>query len=160
MISIHSLGYVLLGKDKVLPELLLTGGTAKYATFPLNDDQIAIKQEAIVLYMESQRPWLDPKFSISDLARAMNIPRHHISQILSGGLRQSFNELICHYRIVEIKQRFKEGDAERYSILGIARDCGFGSKSSFNRAFKKITGMTPIKWLQAYQINEVSAERK
>lgn len=150
-VSIHTLGYLVLGKEKVLPELIFPVEHTKYTTSPLHADEIESKKQLILQYLHSTRCWTNPEFSISHLSTALDIPKHHISQILNEGLQQSFNELICQYRVDEIKERLKAGDIEKYSILGIAKNCGFGSKSSFNRAFKKMTGMTPTEWMKASQ---------
>ena len=144
-VSIHVLGYIILRKETVLPELV---PPIKYATSPLSIDEITAKKKAIVQYLETKQPWMDSQFSMSALSSELNIPKHHISRILSEGFQQSFYELICQYRVDEIKRRLQAGDAQRFSLMGIARDCGFGNKSSFNRAFKKITGMTPTEWLK------------
>lgn len=147
-ISIHTLGYVALSKEEILPALDLPNPTIKYTTSPLNAAEIELKKQAILRYLDTESPWADPNFSISELSTDLGIPKHHISQILNEGLQKSFYELICQYRVEAIKQRLKAGDVETYSILGIAKDCGFGSKSSFNRAFKKMTGMTPTEWMK------------
>ncbi len=156
--AIHVLGYVILGKDKVLPELIFPVKKSRYATSPLGPEQIKAYQQQIVQYLESERPWLDPKFSIHDLAKGIKLPRHHISQVLSDGLQTSFFDLLCNYRIAEVKKRFLRGDIQQYSIMGIAFNSGFKSKSSFNRAFKKVCGMTPTAWLK--EINQQGVPEK
>lgn len=150
-ISIHTLGYVVLGKDKVLPELILPKANGKYATSPLSALQIAAYKLKIIDYLEKERPWLNSNFSINELSTTLKIPRHYVSQVLSEGLSTNFYDLLCQYRIAEVKHRLQSSDVQKFSILGIALDCGFKSKSSFNRAFKKVTGTTPSAWLKDNQ---------
>ena len=157
-VAIHILGYIVLGKDKVLPVLIRPSENIKYATSPLNSSQITKHRKAMISYLENERPWLNPDFSIHDLATVLQIPRHHLSQVLSEGMHKSFYDLICQYRIAEVKRRLQSEDVQKYSILGIATDCGFGSKSSFNRAFKKAIGMTPSAWLKLIPKQEISRE--
>ena len=151
---IHVLGYVVLGRDKVLPASVRPAD--KYATSPLSASQIATYRQAILQHLKTQRPWLNPDFSIRDLARALDMPRHYVSQVLSEGLQTSFYDLVCQYRLDEVKRRLRSGDVRQYSILGIATECGFGSKSSFNRAFKKSTGLTPSSWLKRIRKRNLS----
>ncbi len=143
--AIHVLGYAVLGRDRVLPALNI----GKYAHSSLHDSIIAQHQKRIMDYLEQQRPWLDAGFSMGDLSEALGIPRHHISQVLNEGLHLSFHDLISHYRVELFKKRLLAGEAEKYSIQGLAINCGFGSKSSFNRAFKKVAGCTPTEWLKS-----------
>lgn len=56
---------------------------------------------------------------------------------------------MANYLLIGIKQRLDDGEAENFSILGIASDCGFNSKASFNRVFKKITGSTPSAYIKS-----------
>lgn len=153
-LAIHLLGYIVLGRDRVLPELIAPSENEKYATSPLDDAQIAALQAQIIRYMETAHPWREADFSIHHLSAALNIPRHHLSQVLNEGLKINFYDFICQYRIQAVKRRFQRGDAQKFSILGIATDCGFGSKSSFNRAFKKVTGLTPSAYLKALRVEK------
>jgi len=150
--AIHLLGYIVLGKDKILPQLK----NEKYATSPLEKTKIALLQQNIVEYLDTQRPWLKASFSIEELSSSTHIPRHHISQVLNEGLQLNFSDLVRQYRIEEVKRRLQNGEAKQYSIVGIASECGFGSKSSFHRAFKKTMGITPTAWLKTLQLDSIS----
>ena len=68
--------------------------------------------------------------------------------MLNTSLNQNFYDFINTYRVSEVKRRLDEGEAENFSILGIAEECGFNSKASFNRVFKKITGTTPTGYMK------------
>ena len=138
--ALHVLGYVVLGRDQVLPGWVQS---KKYATSPLTPEQIADFEERIASYLEDQRPWLDSQFTIADLAVGLAMPRHHISQVLNEGMHVSFYDLINGHRVDEVKRRLLAGEANQFSLQGIAEACGFGSRSSFYRAFRKKTGLTP-----------------
>lgn len=148
-LAIHLLGYLVLGKDKILPEYIRSFNNGKYANSPLTPASIESYKKKILAYLEKERHWLKADFSVQDMARNTGIPRHYISQVLSEGLQTNFYDLICQYRIAEVQKRLQSGEFRQYSILGIATDCGFGSKSSFNRAFKKATGVPPTEWLKS-----------
>ena len=60
----------------------------------------------------------------------------------------NFNDFINHYRIEAVKEKLKKGEHKTSTLLGIAFDCGFNSKATFNRAFKKSTTVSPKDYLQ------------
>jgi len=101
--------------------------------------------------MDAKKPYLDPLLSINKLSEITRLPQYKISKILNTSLNQNFYDFINTYRVNEVKQRLKDGEAENFSILGIANDCGFNSKASFNRVFKKITGSTPTAYIKSIQ---------
>lgn len=146
--SIYWLGYAVLGRRSGIPDLSPSVASGKYATSPVSKERMAQLITRIEHHLLEEKPWLNPKLSIGDLARALGVPSHHLSQALNEGMSVNFYDLINTYRIDEIKKRLHAGDADMYSIAGLARSCGFGSKSSFHRAFKKATGLTPTDYLK------------
>ena len=83
----------------------------------------------------------------------MSISSHHLSQILNERIRQNFFDFVNSYRIEEAKRKLVEPATKHYSILGIAEEVGFNSKSAFNNAFKKHTNMTPTEFKNAANTN-------
>ena len=108
-----------------------------------------IELERLQKVMMEEKPYLDPLLSINKLAEVAKIPQYKISKMLNNSLNQNFYDFVNGYRIEEIKTRLKNGEAESFSILGIAMDSGFNSKASFNRVFKKMTGETPSTYLKS-----------
>jgi AraC-like DNA-binding protein len=94
--------------------------------------------------MTAQKPFLKPSFSLPDLADQMHVTVHQLSQVINEGLAKSFFEMTAEYRIEEAKILLKE--KANIKIEEIAEQVGYNSKSSFNTAFKKITGKTPSEW--------------
>jgi YesN/AraC family two-component response regulator len=94
--------------------------------------------------MATQKPFLQPSFSLPDLADQMHVTVHQLSQVINEGLGKSFFEMAAEYRIEEAKTLLKE--KSNIKIEEIAEQVGYNSKSSFNTAFKKITGKTPSEW--------------
>ncbi|WP_353959585.1 helix-turn-helix domain-containing protein [Aequorivita aurantiaca] len=66
-----------------------------------------------------------------------------LSELLNQQLSTNFYNLINEYRVNEVKQKIKDKEYYKYTLLSIAHDCGFQSKTSFNRVFKQKTGMSP-----------------
>ncbi len=73
----------------------------------------------------------------------MNISVNHLSQVINEQLGMTFFDYVNSYRVEEVKARLSSPDVKNFTLLGIAYDSGFNSKSSFNSIFKKFTGLTP-----------------
>jgi YesN/AraC family two-component response regulator len=116
----------------------------KYKSSSLSmDDQSGILKKLKAL-METEKPFLQSGFSLSDLAAKLKVSTHQLSQVINDGLGKSFFEMTAEYRIEEAKKLLKE--KVNIKVEEIAEEVGYNSKSSFNTAFKKITGMTPSEW--------------
>ena len=94
-------------------------------------------------YMKIEKPFLDPELTIKDVADHLHISRHHITQVINEKLGKNFFTWINEYRVEEVKERLLNPDYSHLTIVAIAYDCGFNSKSAFNSIFKKETGRTP-----------------
>ena len=110
-------------------------------------------RESIVVelqrHMQAARPWLKIDLTLGELAAGINVSPHHLSQIINSEFGKSFAGFINEYRVGEACQLLA-GDNDR-SVLEIALDSGFSSKSSFNATFKKHTGMTPSEYRKTPQ---------
>jgi AraC-like DNA-binding protein len=94
-------------------------------------------------YMISNKPYLEPVITMKDLAEKMSIPHHHMSQVLNEVFNKNFFDFINGYRIEESKKIMRDDIRGDKTIIEILFAVGFNSKSTFNAAFKKHTGMTP-----------------
>jgi len=113
----------------------------KYKSSSLSvEDQKAIL-EKLSTFMKSEKPFLTPEFSLPELAAELKISTHQLSQVINEGLGKSFFEMTAEYRVEEAKQLLK--DQPNIKVEEIAEQVGYNSKSSFNTAFKKLTGTTP-----------------
>ena len=101
------------------------------------------KYQRLLNFMESEKPYLDGDLTLYDLAAQMQVPPHLLSQIINRQSGKSFFDFVNHYRVEDVKRRIREEAHLRQTLLAIALDCGFNSKASFNRVFKKMTGLTP-----------------
>lgn len=102
--------------------------------------------ERIVRHMETERPYLDPDFRLDSLAADLQLPAHHISQVLNSNMQVNFFQFVNSYRLKECCRRLSDPGLQDSNILKISLDCGFNSKSSFYSLFKKETGMTPVEF--------------
>ncbi len=95
--------------------------------------------------METEKPYTNPKLTLSDLATSLNISVNHLSQIINQNEKMNFHDFVNKYRVEEF---IKNASANRnFSILAHALDAGFNSKSSFNNVFKKHKGITPSNYM-------------
>ena len=97
--------------------------------------------------IENDQPYLDPELSLAELARKMNTNPSLLSKIINEGFHLNFNDFINESRVKVVIEKLKAGEQKTQTLLGIAYDCGFNSKATFNRAFKKVTGVSPKEWL-------------
>lgn len=100
-------------------------------------------RDRLLTYMTAERPYLEPELSLADLARRMHTNPTILSQVINTGVGKNFNDFVNQYRVEEFKQRVRNPANQHLSLLGIALDCGFNSKATFNRAFRKFTGLSP-----------------
>jgi AraC-like DNA-binding protein len=115
----------------------------KYEKSPLTDEEADRLLISIKNHMEIQKPYLVPGLSIIGLAREMAIPARYVSQVINSRLRKNFVDFVNSYRIEEAKRLLSESCTNGKTILEIAYESGFNSKSVFNKAFKKHAGVPP-----------------
>lgn len=115
----------------------------------LPSSEILENRDKLVAYMTAERPYLDPDLSLADLARRLKTTPVLLSQVVNTGVGKNFNDFVNEYRVEEFKQQAQNPTNAHLSLLGIALDCGFNSKATFNRAFRKFTGTSPGEFLAA-----------
>ncbi len=98
-------------------------------------------------YMLHQKPHLNPDLTLSELAKQLNLGTKQLSQIINTAFNQNFKDFINSYRVEAVKTMLASDKQKELSLLGIAYECGFNSKATFNRTFKKFTNRTPSEFL-------------
>lgn len=96
--------------------------------------------------MKINRFYLDEELSLNSLAKELGISIHELSKIINTGLRKNFNDFVNEFRIQDVTRKMRDPAYDRLTLLGIAYDCGFNSKTTFNRAFKQIAGKSPAEY--------------
>lgn len=112
---------------------------------PVADSYLLVLKE----YFHKNKPYINQECTINDISKATKIPLHHISNILNKHLSKNFNNFVNEYRVEEAKVHLTNSNKPVLTIEAIGFDCGFGSKASFNRAFKKHTNFTPSQYRKA-----------
>ncbi|WP_299617872.1 helix-turn-helix domain-containing protein [uncultured Tenacibaculum sp.] len=107
-------------------------------------------------YMKVEKPYLNSELNLSDLASNLQMHRSQLSQIINQGYDKNFNDFINEFRVNAFKDELRKGTHKQLSLLGIALDCGFNSKATFNRVFKKLTHTSPTEFIK--QLSVVSEQ--
>ena len=122
------------------------GTKEKYLKSPLNQDQSQSLLDRLLLYMEEEKPYLESKITLPQLANRFETNPNYLSQVINEKLNQNLYDFINRYRVEEFKKKLKNEDVQNYTLFGHAQNCGFSSKSSFHEVFKKPTGQTPAQY--------------
>ncbi|WP_298759550.1 AraC family transcriptional regulator [uncultured Psychroserpens sp.] len=105
--------------------------------------------DTVKALMEIDKAYLNPELNLSDLAEQAHMSRAQLSEIVNSGFHKNFNDFVNGYRVEAFKSMLKENKHEQLSLLGIAQECGFNSKATFNRVFKKLTNHSPTEYLKS-----------
>lgn len=108
--------------------------------------EIAEKIRHLRTYMEQAEPYLEPSLTVQDLARQLQLPVRELSLLINHHLDQHFFDFVNEYRIAKARHLLKDPTHKSTTVLEILYAVGFNSKSSFNTAFKKQTGLTPTQY--------------
>jgi AraC-like DNA-binding protein len=137
------------GPAETLPvEQPTVNGAPSYARSGLNAEQCVEMAADLAQLMEKDRLYVDSRFDLQTLSRCSGWPSNYISQAINQGLHQNFFEFVNGFRVAAA-ERYLADPADRRTILEVAFTCGFGSKSTFNAVFKRMTGHTPSEFRRA-----------
>jgi AraC-like DNA-binding protein len=112
----------------------------------LADDEIMQWKAQIERLMADERLYLEPELTLSDLARRLQTNASVLSAVVNRAFGKNFNDFVNEYRVQAVKRLLADPSASHLSLLGIGLECGFNSKSTFNRAFRKVTNVAPSEW--------------
>lgn len=109
----------------------------------------AVKQKYLArlnAFMEDEKPYMDPEISLPELAEKVTIPSRSLSEIINNSIGLNFYDFINSYRVEESKRLLSVPSEKYKTVLEVLYEVGFNSKSTFNNAFKKFTGLTPSEY--------------
>lgn len=113
-----------------------------------NLEEIEFWKDKILHLVENEKVFKNPTLTLSDLSKLLNTNTKNISKSINSGFDMNFNDFINHYRIEAVKEKLHKEEHKTSTLLGIAFDCGFNSKATFNRAFKKSIDLSPKDYLK------------
>lgn len=146
-IVVYILAYLALRNSEVLNEEPLP--EKKYDKSTLTPERSERYLKRLRDAMEREKLYTDGSLTLQKLSVKLSIPVQHLSQVVNEQLDQNILEFINMYRVEEVKRRLADASLRHLSILAIAEDVGFNSKSSFNAVFKKHTNVTPSEFRNA-----------
>ncbi|RZL13149.1 MAG: AraC family transcriptional regulator [Hymenobacter sp.] len=100
-------------------------------------------RERLLQLMDQEQPWRAPDLTLHELAQRLGTHPALLSRVLNTSCGQNFNDFVNTYRTQEAQRKLADPRFAHYSLLGVALESGFNSKSTFNRVFKKLTGQAP-----------------
>lgn len=109
----------------------------------------SVLREKLLEVMDTQKPYLDADMSLHLLAGKLGVHPRMLSRLINSELGCSFFDFVNKYRIAEVKARLADRASVNKTIMIIAYECGFNTKSSFNAIFRKLEGMTPTDFRNA-----------
>ena len=151
-IFIILIGYFGLRQREIFPGIVTMpfdsddSDSRKYSSSNLKSEDALKVKNLLELHMTTSKPYLNPELSLPQLAAGINVSPHHLSQVINEQFGRNFFDFVNWYRVQEVKERLTAPQYSHLSVLGIAFDAGFNSKSAFNRVFKNVEGETPTQF--------------
>ncbi|MBD2769610.1 helix-turn-helix transcriptional regulator [Hymenobacter sp. BT664] len=115
----------------------------KYERSGLSEEQARAYLVKLTTLMEEEKLYRNGELTLAGLAEQLTISPHYLSQLLNDKKGQSFYDYVNAYRVEEVKAGLADPSKGHLSLLGLALEAGFNSKTAFNTVFKKITGLSP-----------------
>ena len=116
-------------------------------SYILEDKETEVWKKKIETLMTDDQLYKNPKLTLFDISKLLETNTKTISSAINNGFNMNFNDYVNRHRIEAVKNKFLQGEHKQTTFLGIALDCGFNSKATFNRAFKKHTNKSPKEFL-------------
>lgn len=114
----------------------------------LDRNEVTTYTDRLLTHMKSNKPYLNPGLSLRELAAQIKIHPNQLSWLLNESMNRNFNEFINHYRVEAFKAIADDPKKAHLTLIGMAFESGFNSKTVFNTYFKKETGLTPKQYLK------------
>jgi AraC-like DNA-binding protein len=149
-ILIYALGYVSFRDPQVMAHAEEPPPSKKYEWSSLTPETSERYLRRLLQSMQDEKLYLDAELTVAKLGEKLSIPPPHLSQLINERLKQNFVDFINTYRVEEAKRKLIDPLKRHYSVLAIAEEAGFNSKSSFNSVFKKHAQMTPSEFRKAF----------
>ncbi|MGZ5189957.1 MAG: helix-turn-helix domain-containing protein, partial [Flavisolibacter sp.] len=122
----------------------------------LDDNEVSFYMAKLKQHIVEHKPFLDPDLSLRMLAEQIELHPNALSWLLNEHIGKNFNDFINYYRVESFKLICKDPKNSHLSLIGMANDSGFNSKTVFNNAFKKETGLTPKQFFKSTIVNSTS----
>jgi AraC-like DNA-binding protein len=102
----------------------------------------------LLAQMKEHKPYLNPDITLAKLSDELKISPEYLSSVINGRLSMNFFDFVNHHRIEEFKVQCRDPKNRNLTLISLAYDCGFNSKATFNRVFKREVGCTPSEYFK------------
>ncbi|MBP0905028.1 helix-turn-helix domain-containing protein [Mariniflexile gromovii] len=109
----------------------------------VSDEELIIFKSELSQLMQNKKPYLNSNLNLLNLAELFETSPHKLSYIINSGFNMNFYNFINKYRVEEAKSLLLNAKMDQYSLIAVAFEAGFNSKTTFNTTFKKFTNQTP-----------------
>lgn len=124
----------------------------KYQKSGLSDSDALTIHKRLTDLMSSEKPYKNPEITLVELAQLLNVHPNILSQVINTLENKNFYDYINEKRIEEFKSIVLLPKSKKYTLLSLALECGFNSKTTFNRNFKKLSGVSPSEYLKRIHV--------
>lgn len=108
-----------------------------------NSEVLTLHKVQLLELMEEEQPYLDNEINLSKLSHMLDVSTHQLSATLNNAIGMNFSNFVNSYRIEEAKKLLLDGQKQHYTMLQVAYEAGYNSKTVFNTHFKRTIGVSP-----------------
>ncbi len=161
VLFIFSISYYSLSATKVFERISTFNSEIELRTEPKNDkkellppDEVNQILQKIIEIIETKKLFKNENLMLEDLANELKLHSKYVSYVINTGAGMNFFDFINRFRVREFNTQVLNPKHKNLTFLTIAFNCGFGSKSAFNRAYKSETGISPSEFIKKSRISE------
>lgn len=125
----------------------------KYLKSGLNENELFTIHDQLTSLMQKERLYTNPELTLADTAQQLKVHPNYLSQVINSVVKKNFYDYINSQRVEEFSRLVMNPQNQKYTLLSLAYECGFNSKTSFNRNFRKVTGLSPSEYLKQIHVN-------
>jgi AraC-like DNA-binding protein len=145
ILSFYGLRQQILPKELLAAEVDKDDNIIAYKNSVLNEETKDHIKQSILNIFDKKQVYLNPDLNMDFLSKELNIPKYQLTEVLNTVIGKNFFQFVNSYRVEAVKKMLLD-PKNNFSIEAIGYDCGFTSKSSFYKEFKRITGITPVEF--------------
>lgn len=120
----------------------------KYQKSALSPGQMQAIHQQLSRLMQQEKLYKNPELTLAEVSQQLQVHPNILSQVINSAEQKSFFDYVNQLRVEEFKQLSAQPNSQQYTLLSLAFECGFNSKTAFNRNFKKVTGLSPSDYIK------------